>query len=84
MLGCFWWPTPELRRASLDTDSTTQANISTALCVTNITSSSSGCGYRVEFTPRSDAHDLRIREIKDRCLTSFAGCRDSRELLPNL
>jgi len=84
MLGCFWGLAPELSRASLGTDSTTQANPSMALHVTNITSSWSGRGYSMEFTPRSDAHDLRMREVNDRCLTSFTGCRDSRELLPNL
>jgi hypothetical protein len=84
MLGCFWGLTPELRRASLGAHSTTQVNASTALYVTNITGSWSGWGYRMEFTPRSDAHDLRMREVNDRCLTSFTGCRDSRELLPNL
>jgi hypothetical protein len=84
MLGCFWGLTPDLRRAGLGTDSTTQANANTALYATNITSSWSGQGYRMEFTPRSDAHDLHMREVNDRCLTSFTGCRDSRELLPNL
>ena len=84
MLGCFWELAPELSRTSLGTDSTAQASASTALHVTYITSRWSGLGYSMEFTPRSDAHDLHMREVNDRCLTSFTGCRDSRELLPNL
>ena len=79
MLGCSWGMAPELHRPSSATTKT-----STALHATNITSRWAGLGYRMEFTPGSDAHDLRMREINDSCLTSFTGCRDSRELLPNL
>ncbi len=84
MLGCFWDLTPEVRRASVDADSSNQVKVSTALNVTHITSRWSGWGYSMEFTPRSKETDLRMREINDSCLTSFVGCRDSRELLPNL
>jgi hypothetical protein len=84
MLGCSWGMMPELHVPSLDADPTKQTKISTALNVTHITSNWAGWGYRMEFTPGSDAHDLRMREINDSCLTSFTGCRDSRELLPNL
>jgi hypothetical protein len=74
MLGCAWGLTPEARRT----------NTSTTLSVTHINSSWSGWGYHMEFTPGSSAQDLRMREINVSCLTSFAGCRDSREFLPNL
>ncbi|MGB9254619.1 MAG: hypothetical protein WCC25_07275 [Candidatus Korobacteraceae bacterium] len=84
MLGCSWGLTPQIPRASLDIDSAAQTKLNTALNVTHITSNWVGWGYRMEFTPQSDAHDLRMREINDSCLTSFTGCRDSRELLPNL
>lgn len=78
MLGCSWGLAPELRGA----DPTLDAK--TALTLTHITSSWSGSGYRMDFTPGSEQSELRMREVNDICLTSFVGCRDSRELLPNL
>jgi hypothetical protein len=83
-LGCSWGLMSELPRGSLGIESAMPANARTALSVTHITSNWSGWGYRMEFTPGSDEQDLRMREINASCLTSFTGCRDSRELLPNL
>ncbi len=76
MVGCSWALRPELDHDGV--------HANTSLHSTNITSSWSGRGYRMEFTPASEQSDLRMREVNGSCLTSFVGCRDSRELLLNL
>jgi hypothetical protein len=82
MLGCSWGVKPELNRETFDSHG--PSRLSTSLRETYITSSWSGRGYRMEFTPGSKERDLRMREINKNCLTSFKGCLDSRQLLPNL
>lgn len=82
MLGCEWEIKPELTRATFENDSPSKP--STSLHEMHITSSWSGMGYDLEFTPRSTERDLQMREVNEICLTSFKGCSDSRKLLPNL
>jgi len=82
MLGCLWYVKPELGRARVGSNGPIGA--STSLDETHITSAWAGLGYRMEFTPRSEVRDLHMREINGSCLTSFKGCSDSRELLPNV